>query len=523
MSGADEPRKKRSLLLAGGGMKVAFQAGALQVWLDEANIAFDHVDGVSGGTFNLAMYCQGMSGSQIAANWRNLPVSLFEDFNWGQYSKLFFAESILRFDRFRHHVFPGWRLDWSKIRASQQVATFNVYNFSKHMLEVLTPDMMTEDYLVACSSIPMWFPPVVIDGNTYIDAVFMTDANIEEAIRRGADEIWVIWTVSQRNAWDSGFIANYFQIIEICANGQLNRMRLRIEANNVALANGEAGEFGRHIDLKILSAEVPLHYLINLSTDRIKETVKLGVEKAREWCVLHEQPLLNPARSLRNPRKPAVSDQTTLTFTEEMKGYVTLAATDYQTTDFNLGFSQGSKEGTYFMFHLTIEIDDVSRFVAEPEHDTQGVTGHIECNALGGKLRVEHGWFNLFVDKDDPAIKRMLYRLFFTDERGQPLTLSGFKLVKEDPGIDLWTATNTLYTRIFQGHVVSEEDEAKAEMVGFGIISNHFLDFLKQMVSMRTTGPTAMKRATVLVEFNMFFLGKLWDVYGQHILSYGPF
>ena len=28
--------KKRSLILAGGGIKVAFQAGVLQVWLDEA-------------------------------------------------------------------------------------------------------------------------------------------------------------------------------------------------------------------------------------------------------------------------------------------------------------------------------------------------------------------------------------------------------------------------------------------------------------------------------------------------------
>jgi len=43
-------RKKRSLILAGGGMKVAFQAGVLQVWLDEARVGgapltFDHADG----------------------------------------------------------------------------------------------------------------------------------------------------------------------------------------------------------------------------------------------------------------------------------------------------------------------------------------------------------------------------------------------------------------------------------------------------------------------------------------------
>ncbi len=32
--------KKRSLILAGGGIKVSFQAGVLQVWLDEAGLEF---------------------------------------------------------------------------------------------------------------------------------------------------------------------------------------------------------------------------------------------------------------------------------------------------------------------------------------------------------------------------------------------------------------------------------------------------------------------------------------------------
>ncbi len=42
------PRPRRSLILAGGGYKVAFQAGVLQVWLDEAGLEFDHADGASG-------------------------------------------------------------------------------------------------------------------------------------------------------------------------------------------------------------------------------------------------------------------------------------------------------------------------------------------------------------------------------------------------------------------------------------------------------------------------------------------
>ena len=51
---APAPPIRRSLILAGGGMKVGYQAGVMQVLLDEAGLAFDHADGTSGGCINLA-------------------------------------------------------------------------------------------------------------------------------------------------------------------------------------------------------------------------------------------------------------------------------------------------------------------------------------------------------------------------------------------------------------------------------------------------------------------------------------
>ena len=41
-------------------------------------------------------------------------------------------------------------------------------------LEVLPPSAITEDYFCACVSLPMWFPPVRINNQTYIDAVYMS-------------------------------------------------------------------------------------------------------------------------------------------------------------------------------------------------------------------------------------------------------------------------------------------------------------------------------------------------------------
>jgi len=271
--------------MAGGGVKVAFQAGVLQVWLDEAGLTFDHADGASGGVFNLAMYCQGLSGTQIADNWRRFQPLASLSVNWPEIIRGPFAQSVLTYDAFRTKVLrSSWGLDWETIRATPMDATFNLYDFSAQETVVLTADQMDEDRLVSAVSLPMWFPSVRIDGHDYIDAVYATDANLDEAIRRGADELWIVWTVSELGRWRSGFIAEYFQIIEASANSSLRDPLRRIEENNAAVARGEPGAFGRHIEVKMLQAEVPIHYLFNFTRGRMARGVELGVQAGRRWC-----------------------------------------------------------------------------------------------------------------------------------------------------------------------------------------------------------------------------------------------
>lgn len=503
---------KRSLILAGGGMKVGFQAGVLQVWLDEAGLAFDHADGASGGCFNLAMYCQGLSGTQIADNWRDLDPFLPVDFNWEQYWKLLNAPSVLSYDNFRKNVLPFWGIDWDRIRASQRLGTFNVFNFSKKELEVIPNARMSEDYLIAGVSLPMWFPPVRIDGQTYFDAVYISDANVEEAIRRGADEIWAIWTVSTRDEWLDGFVAQYFQIIESVADTNFFSIWKRIEKNNEEIAAGREGEFGRPIRLELLQAEVPVHYLFNLSKDRMAESVNLGVEAARRWCGERGISL--------QPAAPVSTDihsvQTRLEFTEEMKGFVAVGETDPET-----GWVRGRSREESFQFQLSIQIDGVNRFVTRPAHEASAV-GWVSAAGLGERLPVEKGVFNLFTHEDDPNEKRMLYRLFFRDQGGRALTLSGHKIIKDDPGFDTWADTTTLFCKVCEGHV-GELEEPAATVYGAGILKIHITDFLRQLTTFRVEGPTLRDRVAAMNRFGRLFLGKLWDVYGRRVLEYGPF
>jgi cholesterol oxidase len=197
-------------------------------------------------------------------------------------------------------------------------------------------------------------------------------------------------------------------------------------------------------------------------------------------------------------------DVVSLSFTEEMKGYVTFGE-----SDFDRGYRSGKHAGTAFMFHLTITADDVERFIADPLH-TARAEGWVECDALGGKLPVSEGVFNLFVAEDSPAEKRMLYRLKFTDHENHPVTMTGHKEIHHGHGLDVWTETTTLFTRLLAGHVEPDAD-ATAQSLASGILHIHPLDFARQMTTFRVD---PAHRLDALARFGELFAGELWSVYG---------
>jgi predicted acylesterase/phospholipase RssA len=492
---------KRSLMLAGGGLKVCYQAGVLQVWLDEAQLAFDHADGASGGTFNLAMYCQGMSGKRIADNWRNLDPFLPVDLNTSGVWP--FSRSLFTTDNLRTKVLPSWGIDWQAIRQSPRVGTFNVFNFSKKQLEVVPQSQMSEDLQIAAVSLPMWFPPVTINGDTYFDAVYITDGNLDEAVKRGADEIWAIWTVSRKDEWRDGFVNEYFQIIETVADTNFFTYWRRIEESNRRIASGQQGEFGRTIALNLLEAEVPVHYLLNFSRDRMAEAVNQGVEDARAWCRARNIPL-QPGSSI---PPPASAAKTSLTFTEEMKGTVAEGVTASTHDEYRAA----AQHGKPLMFHLDVTAVDVDAFVTSPAHETRA-DGYIDSPMYGGRRPVSNGTVNLFVNQADPTKKNMFYRLFFTAADGRQLTLTGVKDIEGPSPTSLWNETTTLYTQILSGHVAAGQ---AGTVVASGVLVIRPEDFFfKQLFSFRTKGPSLAARFDGLNRFGAMFFGKVWDVYG---------
>ena len=203
-----------------------------------------------------------------------------------------------------------------------------------------------------------------------------------------------------------------------------------------------------------------------------------------------------------------MSAPATVRFTEEMKGFVSFGE-----EDFARGAREGRASNTRLMFHLTIEVEDLDRFAAD-ERRAATARGWVRCEALGGRLPVERGVFNLLVDDAGAGRKRMLYRLFFRDGVGHPLTLSGFKVVGAGSGVRVWRDTTTLYTRVMRGHV---DDDGPAETVASGVLRLRLAGFLRQLATFRGGGGSAAERFAAVRRFDALFLRGLWQVYGRRL------
>lgn len=203
-----------------------------------------------------------------------------------------------------------------------------------------------------------------------------------------------------------------------------------------------------------------------------------------------------------------------LQFTEEMKGFFAFGEADFQR-----GFDRGRPLESGVMFHLTIGTDDTYAFISDPDH-VAPAGGYVESDVLGGRLPVERGVFNLFVDagvKNGEPARHMLYRLWFKDAVGNPLTLTGFKDIKHlatalSTFADAWGETTTLYIKILTGHIEVGDDDS-APLVGAGVIHILPLDFGRQVTTFRVSGPGLSGRWRAFTAFGGLFMGQLWEVF----------
>ncbi len=222
---------RRSLILAGGGVRLAYHAGVLQA-LEEAGLVFNHVDGTSGGIFGTAMVASGIGPDEAATRWRKLKLRGFLGAipTPGKGLGIKVGKGA---DGIRQAIFPALGIDAARIRALQDFdASFNVCNYSRKCVESIPHHAVTTDHLIAGMSLPMFMPAIAIGDDWYTDAVWIKDCNMLEALRRGAEEIWLVWCIGNTPVYPKGTFHEYVAMIEISANAGVQRELEAIHQEN---------------------------------------------------------------------------------------------------------------------------------------------------------------------------------------------------------------------------------------------------------------------------------------------------
>ena len=491
---------RRSLVLAGGGMRVAYQAGVLRA-LHEAGLRFHHADGASGGNINLAMLLSGPGPVEMCDRWRSLHVPDFASLlPWRDYLDSTGIPALGDSRGLREKVFPHLGIDFEAIRSVGAMdGTFNVCDFRTKRNVALPHGRIDLDYLVAAVSLPIFMPPVEKDGGLWMDSAWIKDANLWEAVRRGAEEIWLVWCIGNSPRYRNGVFHQYVHMIELSANGGLLEEFDRIRDLNERIARGDSPHGQRNpVRLHVVKPEHPLPLDPDFYTGRIDAATL--VDRGYADALRYLEGMTENGVAF-GPEATAMSDPSLgITFRETMSGGFSLGETDPHA-------GAAAHGAATLSMHATVSIDDIDRFAANPAH-LGSLLGTIDFPPLGTGIPASRGVFNLFSPTDQPALKLMVYELAFVHD-GKPYYLAGRKEVRDDPGFDLWKDTTTLFTTLHEG------DGKDGPVAGAGILTLGVVDLVRLVSTISVIGahgPADTARA--ISKFGTFFLGELWKSYG---------
>ncbi|MFJ4262958.1 patatin-like phospholipase family protein [Paenarthrobacter nicotinovorans] len=218
---------KRSLVLAGGGMRVAWQAGVVKA-LAEEGLDFQHIDGTSGGILTAGMMLSGVSADDICRRWSAVDVKDFSSaLPFGDYVKGPWALPALGdADGILDKIFPALGINAGTIRdraagPDAVEGSFNVVEFTSKQCHAIDAAAIDAELMAAGMSLPIFLKPLRRDGKIWTDAVWVRDANVGEALRRGAGEVWLVWCIGNSPYWGDGPLEQYVHMIEMSAMGAL--------------------------------------------------------------------------------------------------------------------------------------------------------------------------------------------------------------------------------------------------------------------------------------------------------------
>jgi hypothetical protein len=217
------------------------------------------------------------------------------------------------------------------------------------------------------------------------------------------------------------------------------------------------------------------------------------------------------------------SEPRSLRFKERMSGHVVFDHLDDLVTvnDDGTGWARLALE-------MRMHIADVDKFWDGDHVGDAG--GDVVCAALGGRLPIHKGHFQLMVPAKDERHKHMNYLLEFEDVRRRRFTLQGYKEVA--PGdFGPWEQTTTSLCRIHHDWAITNRDgritdfdKWQPDAAASGVLRIRLRDFVWQEFTFRADpGAPIATRVHTRLKFVRKFLASLWHAYGPgHRRPAGP-
>mgnify|MGYP002573237426 CR=1 FL=1 len=182
---------KRGLVLEGGGMRGIYTIGVLDLF-DEYGIWFDYVIGVSAGACNGASFVSGQRGRSLRINTGYLRDKRYLGLQSFVKTKSLFGMDFIfreipdRLDPFDYKAFHAAPCEF--VVGVTDVQTGGTVYFGKESMQGQC------DVLRASSSIPVFSPPVAIQGREYLDGGTTDAIPVRKALADGCDSLVVVLT-----------------------------------------------------------------------------------------------------------------------------------------------------------------------------------------------------------------------------------------------------------------------------------------------------------------------------------------
>lgn len=485
-----EPR--RALILPGGGLRLSYQVGILQA-LQQAGLRFQIMDGTSGGSLNMSMLLSGIDPDQMGERWRSLKlqdtVSFLPLKDYLQASKL---EALADGRGFRDKVLPHLGIDIGRIRAARGVlASYNLLDYGGKCIAVIPSGDIDADLLVAGMSLPGVFPPLHRDGKTYLDTGFVQDANLTEAVRRGAEELWVLWGLGNTGVYRGDPLHLYVQMLEMSANAALNQQLGAIRELNARIAAGDSphGQT-RPIQVHVIRPDYPLPLDPELYAGHVDHATLIDMGYA------DGQQYLAQARSAGGTAANAASTDNPTRMHDPVPGLRLQFEFAGEVTSRQDGRRQGLR------LNLCVHVPDAAQFVSATEPGAR-LTGRLHLADAGAVTRSVHAGAYRQTTLADGA-REITYRMT-VQHGGRALGLVATQTLRDDPGFDLWHDLSTLSVQLLDGEAPWAEGELRLVHP----------DLKSWLGTVHATDTRSVAESTLTVgRYAKFLLGELHAVYG---------